>query len=705
MIKAGILLRQDDTRINPERIREIYHFELIKIFFSYPDNEKRFKEESMQELTGQIQKSGVELLVCRGYLAAVLKERLSIPVIELRYSTHDLVQALMQAKALCVPASPANAAGLKAVPLSQEQSAPPLISLLAPDNMHAAFSIDDLEQQLQIRLHVFPISAEREGTDFLPMSRQISAEKPDAFVGGRPAVEIMEGYGIPGTSIELGLESYDNAWRRAESAVETLLLQKRSSANLNAVLDYSKYGIIEINANAEIILINHFVEWLLMTSSPEISGQPVLNYIEGIGRRDLINAIRNNKEINYTRLRIANTDFVAGITPIVLDGRVEAAIIALYEGRQAGMILKSEELPSNVDTVTGYTFDSYITRSAESRFLIRQAEAFARLSVPVCISGPAGAGQDELADCFFHFLKKQEPNAVYLKANCSAMTEEEQEEYLFGLDTRKTSSEADAIDLHTPGILYLRHAEQMSLRLQRRLARLYQTQDQNVSIRLQILIWTEADPRGSLDSELFYTLFSGLLAFSPLAERREDISGWIEDYLPVLEKRFGRMIHLTKDAMKTLTRYDWPGNLPELRNVCRRIFIEAASATVGAADVRRILLEGRRTNILTTRAKNTNMPSVPVRDSVAFSRGSAVTEAPTLSPSENGSSKASSDSDYLLQAAAEKNTSSDMAAEELRLLLDHYHGSRMAVANALGISTTTLWRRMKKYGLIQGSQH
>ena len=139
---------------------------------------------------------------------------------------------------------------------------------------------------------------------------------------------------------------------------------------------------------------------------------------------------------------------------------------------------------------------------------------------------------------------------------------------------------------------------------------------------------------------------------TPLRERQEDITPWADYFLQAYQKRYGRYVHLTKTAWQRMWDYPWPGNLAQLRGFCQRIVVGSPRRAVDEFFLDSLRRDGG-----------------PARSTESSGPASAAYQDP--------------------------------AAARIAELLSTCHGSRSAVAQALGISTTTLWRRMKKYG-IQG---
>ena len=155
---------------------------------------------------------------------------------------------------------------------------------------------------------------------------------------------------------------------------------------------------------------------------------------------------------------------------------------------------------------------------------------------------------------------------------------------------------------------------------------------------------------GAFQAELYYLLIPLRLALPPLRTRPEDLNQAIDMCLDDCVVKFKRYVVLTKEARKRLNDYSWPGNYIQLRAFLERMVLTAPSRTVNASYVMGLLQE-----------------LYPV--STAHSEGAQTQELP------------------------------DSEGARLAEVLSRNGGNRAAAAAELGISKTTLWRRMKQYGV------
>ena len=271
----------------------------------------------------------------------------------------------------------------------------------------------------------------------------------------------------------------------------------------------------------------------------------------------------------------------------------------------------------------------------------------------VLIEGETGTGKELVARCLHDFSRRQGKEFVAL--NCGGLPESLFESEIFGHEanafTGAGKRRIGKIEHADGGSLFLDEIESMPLALQIKLLRVLQEHslerlgsNQPISVDCRVIAATKADlaelgQRGEFRSDLYYRLNVVTLELPPLRDRREDILMLFEHFLQLAALRFDRaMPELDRATAAALQAHDWPGNVRELRNVAERFAL-----------------------------------GLPV-----FKKSGA---APDGSAS---------------------NFSEAVEAFERNLLgaaLERHGGNLSQVAQALGMAKTTLFDKVKKYGL------
>ena len=236
------------------------------------------------------------------------------------------------------------------------------------------------------------------------------------------------------------------------------------------------------------------------------------------------------------------------------------------------------------------SFGRIIGNSPAIRTVYRVIEQAAPTSASVLISGESGTGKELIAQT----IHELSPRATFpfVAINCAAIPETLLESEIFGHEKGAFTGAHDrrtgVFELAHRGTLFLDEIAEMMPATQVKLLRVLQErtfrrlggrQEQSVDVR--VIAATNVDPgqavgSGKLREDLYYRLNVFAMELPPLRERREDIPLLVQTFLNEFNKHNGKAIRgVDQEAMYVLERYQWPGNIRELRNVIERATILA----------------------------------------------------------------------------------------------------------------------------------
>ena len=271
------------------------------------------------------------------------------------------------------------------------------------------------------------------------------------------------------------------------------------------------------------------------------------------------------------------------------------------------------------------------------RRLFRMAERVAPLDVSVLLEGETGTGKASLAMAI-HALssRRAEPFSV-----------------LSGASTTSAMLERRVAE---GGTLFLDDVTELPFDVQAELLRLLENVLQHASVRVMASTHVplhDAVAHGQFRADLGYRLRIVSLHLPPLRARHGDVPLLLEQFISELNARGGRKIDVVDRAARSrIEHYDWPGNVRELRAAIESAFVLGDGATLAPADL-------------------------PVE-----------VAAPFVPRDEGGVSS---------HAA---NRPMDGDGDKIRRALERTAGDHVRAAALLGVSRTTLWRRMRAFGLV-----
>lgn len=463
---------------------------------------------------------------------------------------------------------------------------------------------------------------------------------------------------LPCMLFDSGRESIRNALSVADRMGQAIDLQKQNTSEINTMLDYTFSGILQIDANGIIRRCNRVVYTLLGTPQTALTGHSVHDVFPQLQEQTLRNVLNDGEEAYALLVPFENRAVIVNIAPILTDHQICGAILTFQESHRITEIdnrLRAEFYQRGF--VARCQFDQLPAADVETKCLFTRAKRFARYSAPILITGEHGNGNLLLAQCL-HNASLRASNA-FVEVDCAAFEPEELDLLLFGRRSSRPDAGSCLAEAAQKGTLYLGHVDHLSPLLQYKVLQLLRGKlccgdtYHPITADIRILASTSNHlislvEQGHFRTDLYYALNVLPLNYPPLRERRDDILPWVDMSMRDAQKQYQRYFTLTHGAREYLRQYSWPGNLDQLRSLCERIVLTADCRTI---------------------------------DEVFLQR-----EIAQMSP-------------YLAPDSGQPVLIKDPKAVELATLLKKYDGNRQAVADALGISKTTLWRRMKKYGI------
>lgn len=323
-----------------------------------------------------------------------------------------------------------------------------------------------------------------------------------------------------------------------------------------------------------------------------------------------------------------------------------------------------------------------IGRAPEMQKLYRILSKVAFTAHPVLILGESGTGKEIVA----RTIHNAGPNVdkPFVAVDCSSLVPTLIGSELFGhvkgAFTGAVQRKEGLLSSADGGTIFLDEIGEMPLDLQARLLRALQEKEVRplgstvaVPIRARILAATNRDlvamvEQGRFRKDLYFRLNVVNLRVPPLRNRREDIPLLAAHFLARLCKESGTEYNFSDDAIRVMTQYDWPGNVRELEHAIERACALSTGPVLSMADLPTQLQDYRSHALRDLTHVDARLPVS------AFTSGERAAIAKVVP-----------------LADMEKNA----IVNALRLL----KGDRMMAARLLGIGKTTLYRKLKEYGL------
>jgi transcriptional regulator with GAF, ATPase, and Fis domain len=357
-------------------------------------------------------------------------------------------------------------------------------------------------------------------------------------------------------------------------------------------------------------------------------------------------------------------------------------MMAACDPRVAYVIVLRPSEEDNASEATGPTsISALIARSPAMLRVFALIENLKHSDATVLITGESGTGKELVARSVHeHSPRTRGP---FVAVNAAALPGELLESEMFGhvrgAFTGAAKDRVGRFELASEGTLFLDEVGDLPMPLQVKLLRVLQDgtferlgESETRTSRARVIAATNVDlpnaiQEGRFREDLYYRLRVVPIEVPPLRERREDIEPLARAILGRVGARQGRALQFSPDALRALLRHDWPGNVRELEN--------ALEYAVAVCRGQTLLRE--------------DLPELEDADDVAAPSPEAPAPAEARTPSPPAAPP----------RAGRAPRADSEEIERLRLVMEDHRWNRGAAARALGISRTTLWRRLREAGL------
>ncbi len=583
--------------------------------------------------------NGVEIIIARGIQASLVRNYTKIPVVEIVLTGQEISYLIYKAKRLT-------------------KKEKPTVAIIGFKNMFS--DISHFDEIFDINLKFYNPESTDQFTDF---TEKAIEEGADVLIGGNIVEQVARVNNVPFQYIDSSEESISNALDTAikmQYMAETI---KNHTAEVETIFDSSLQGIIKIDNSKKITIVNKVCEELLNISNENVIDREIAELLPDLKDEYIDSILNGSRDVFNTSLRIKDVPAMVTIVPIQESNQIFGAIATFYK-LNLGNYSNNE---SRSLYLRGYMTDSRFSELDVSddtmRRCVDNAKVFALSKYPVLINGEVGTEKEFFAQCIHN--NSAYKNGPFVSINCSGMTEEKQLKFLFGhKGANEENSEKGAFEVATHGTLLISDIDKLSPICQYRLYRAlkYKVLIQNDiekshTLEVRIIVTTSKNlsmyvENGEFRQDLYYALNGLVLNIPPVRERQTVIKNFVLKKAKEFTKEYSKFIKISDEAMRLIMDFEWNGNMVQLESFCERIFLSTN---------KKLITEGFVENILSEL-----YPKIEIADG---NRKIVVYKSPE--------------------------------AERISDLIARHGGNRSAVAKELNISTTTLWRRMKKFGIME----
>src|SRR5574340_748480 len=452
---------------------------------------------------------------------------------------------------------------------------------------------------------------------------------------------------------------------------------------LSQFLDNLEEGILFLDQERRVVAINEAASRMLGQKQDAILNKLCPSLFQGTA------CARNCEKIVHCTL-MANAKRGKKIQDIVVqrpDGvltplRMWAMVLPSSEPlKYCAVVLRdrTHEMELEEEASNKMHLGGLVGHSAVMQELFRNILRAAASEASILITGESGTGKELVA----HALHDNSSRArgPYIRVHCAAFPEQLLEDELFGhargAFTGAATAREGRFEAAHGGTLLLDEIGEVPLSVQVKLLRVLQEREierlgenQTRKVDVRIIAATHRDlpamvSRGEFRADLSYRLRVLPLHVPALREHREDIPLLVSSMLANMATRHqGRDIQLSNEALEALGAYSWPGNVRELVNALEYAMVHVDGTSILARHLPPEIQEASH-QIVDTRAAAAPVTAAPLVQ--RYYRAPA--------------QQAGQEKEILLEALKETG------------------GNKAAAAEKLGMSRTTLWKKLKQYGI------
>jgi PAS domain S-box-containing protein len=577
--------------------------------------------------------SHARVVISRGGTYKLIKQaNIGIPVVEIRSSPFDLIESLS---------------------LAMEEGGP--LAIVAYSNIINKYDEKFLKKLIKTKFTIVNLA---EGDDVKGVIASCAAQGYTTFLGDAVVKSACDTLGYTCYLQESGSSAIQAAIDEALRICGSLKQEREFSRRLRAVIDFVHDGIVAVDSSGRVILFNAIAENLLGVRQEKIQGAS----IEMLAGLPFVQDLKSGEPIVDRTFRHGSRLLSVSTIPVSMENDFFGSVLIIRDVRELQAYEQKLRVAlSDKGFVARSSFDSIVYRSAEMAHCISIAKKFSQYNASVLIEGESGVGKELFAQGIHNNGIRR--NSPFVAVNCAALPKSLIESELFGyvegaFTGSRKGGKAGYFELAHRGTLFLDEIGELPLDVQAQLLRVIQEKEvmrlgdtKIVPVEVRLIAATNKNlvdmvHQGLFRKDLLFRINTLSLYIPPLAERREDIEILAKHFLVLFSGKYNKTIDgFSPKAASHLVSFPYEGNVRELRGIIERAVIISDGNMIRLGDLQGGLRAG-------SEHKNAGTPA--------------------------GFSEALDD--------IEKN--------HIRRVLEEHKRSMTKTAVALGISRSTLWRKL-----------
>lgn len=429
-----------------------------------------------------------------------------------------------------------------------------------------------------------------------------------AVIGGSLVIEKARSKGMQGIFIY----SEDGVLRALDAAIKIGLTKKaeaEKAEELRTIINFAHEGIIATDKHGVITVFNPSAEKITGISRQSVIGRLVSEVIPSTG----LNRVVETRQPELSQIQtIGNVKILTNRIPIITKGEVTGAVATFQD---IGAIQKAEEKIREGLYQKGFiaktTFADIVGQSEIMAEVKKKAVLYAKSDSTILILGETGTGKELFAQAIHN--ESARCKRPFVAINCAALPANLLESELFGYEEgaftgAKKGGKPGLFELAHGGTIFLDEIGEVPMAIQSRLLRVLQEHEvlriggeRIIPVNIRVIAATNKDlwdmvKQGLFREDLYYRLCVLEIHLPPLRQRRVDIPLLITKFLQGYRKDLPPEVIQKIAGHPLLSEYQWPGNIRELHNFVERFAVLHADNSPVDKTIEMILGEKVQTN-------------------------------------------------------------------------------------------------------------
>lgn len=582
---------------------------------------------------------GAKIIISRGGTYKILKEKFNIPIVEIGITSFDLLRGFKKFK------------GYK-----------DKIGVIGYRNV--IYGSDIVGGLLDLDITKIEIDNDENSEDII---KPYIDQGINLFIGDTVAKRLSDKFNRESYVIESGKESIISAIKDANRVLMLSRFEQERAERFKTITDFVHDGIISIDEDEKIILINNNAKKIFNLEDNNL-GERIQEVVPQTRLHEVLKTgIPQLGELQD----VGSSKITTNRIPIIVDEKIKGVVATFSDVTDLQQLERNVRIKlSKKGFLAKYTFDDIIYSSEIMNECIIIAKRYSPYDSPILINGKTGVGKELFAQGIHNYSNRS--NGPFVAINCAALPPNLIESELFGyvegaFTGANRKGKAGLFELAHSGTIFLDEISELPLELQGRLLRVLQEKevmrigdDKVIPVDVRILCSTNKDLKeeideGSFREDLYYRINILSLNIPSLNERLEDIEILTKYFVKKYSDKFNKRIkEINQSLLEDLKHYNFKGNIRELEGIIERGIVLANDGRLDVAHLDDIVGED---------GKEVSLDKKVLKEGIF-----TINEEISLD---------------------------ELSAKYINYILKKYDGAINQTSKVLGVSRSTLWRKLK----------